>query len=80
MTVMADLISIYDREVRIHRGYARHGLRKRFSAISGVCHTRISNWRSKCGARLDLFEAVANALGYRLVLQHIETGEIFSSD
>lgn len=79
MAVLRDVLAVYDRQVSIHRGYALHSMRPPFERLSGVPHSSISNWRTgKSRGRLDLVEAVANGLGYDMVLRHRDTGEIFT--
>lgn len=73
MSVLKEVLAIYEREISIRRGYAKRWTKPPFEKVSGVDHTSISNWRrGKCGANLASVEAVANALGYRLVLEKIE--------
>lgn len=80
MSVMNALLSIYDSRISVRRGYAERGAARPFSEIAGINRSSISNWRKIRNARLDIFEAVANALGYRLVLQDKTTGEIVGYD
>jgi transcriptional regulator with XRE-family HTH domain len=73
MSVLNDLLDVYEKRISVRRGYARHGMHPPFEKFTGVSRSSISNWRTrKSGARLDSVEAVANALGYNLVLEKIE--------
>ncbi|MCW5720748.1 MAG: hypothetical protein KIS86_06360 [Devosia sp.] len=81
MSALKALIRIYDKRVTAQRGWFPHGRKPPMPKLSGVCYSRMSNWKNgKTGARLDLFEAMANTLGYRVVLQDIETGRIIGND
>jgi hypothetical protein len=78
MTILKHILDAYETQVTPMRG--NRGKRRRFALVSGVNHTSIRDWRRRHNAYISNAEAVANALGYRVVLQDMKTGEVISDE
>jgi len=79
--VVLAIIAIYDARVAHAREQRERGFVGNMEFRSGVERSIISNWRlRKNSGHIDSVTAVANTLGYRLVLQNIATGEIVAGE
>ena len=74
--VIKALLEIFESCHAAARERGERGFVTKFEERSGYERTIINRWRHKvCGGNISTVCAVANALGYRLVLEKIEPGE-----
>lgn len=74
--VIISLIELYDASIRSARSRGKKSPVSDLEAKSGFERTAINRWRNrKNSGHIDTVCAVANALGYELVLQKIQPSE-----